>query len=133
MRLISLTKIAHDGPLTACFAAWRVEVSARGLLVVPQVFGRNIVLGDLVGMNLRDVGVGRAFHTADHFRLEGLPVLNQFLDALGISLGDVRQSLGVPGLAGGPRPYSLFSARNDAVGSDSFIVLFIHAALSGKY
>ena len=51
-------------------------------LIPPQVFGRHIVLGDLLGVNFSHVWVRRIFHSANGFGLKGLPLLEQFFDAL---------------------------------------------------
>ena len=69
-------------------------------LISFQVFGGNIVFSDLFCVNFGYVRVGCIFHTADRFGLKELSLFDQFLDALGACLGDVRQSLRVPGLAG---------------------------------
>ena len=65
-----------------------------------QVFGRHVVLGDLFCVDFGHVRVGCIFHAADGFRLIGLPLLDQFFNAGRACLGPVRQSLGVPRLAG---------------------------------
>jgi hypothetical protein len=45
-------------------------------LISPQVFGWHIVLWDLFRVNFSHVWVGCIFHAADHFGLEGLPLLD---------------------------------------------------------
>ncbi len=65
-----------------------------------QIFGRHIVLRHFSCVNFSHVRVGRIFHAFNHFSLEGLSLLDQFLDAFRVSLLDVRQSLRVPRLAG---------------------------------
>jgi hypothetical protein len=84
------------------------QEGARGL-ISPQVFGRHIVLWDLFRVNFSHVRVGCIFHAADYFGLERLPLLDQFFDALGVCLRDVRQSLSVPDwpAESGPSPFSL--------------------------
>ena len=71
----------------------------RGLISL-QIFRRHIAFGELPGVNFSHVRVGRIFYPADRFSLEGLPLFEQFCDALGACLGDIRQSLSVPGLPG---------------------------------
>ncbi len=58
------------------------------------------MLRHLSCVNFSDVRVGRVFHSASCFGLEGLSFLHQFLDAFGVCLGNIGQSLGVAGLAG---------------------------------
>ena len=53
-----------------------------GSLVSPEVFGGHITLRHLPRVDLMHVRVGRVFHTADHFRVEQLAFLGEFLDAL---------------------------------------------------
>jgi len=79
-------------------SSWRRR--ERGGLIFPQVFGRHIVLRELPGVNFSHVRVGCTFHSADRFGFKGLPLLEQFLDALRASLRDIRQPLSVPRLAG---------------------------------
>ena len=69
-------------------------------LISLQIFRRYIVLWDLFRVNFSYVRVGRVFHSADRFGLKGLPLLDQFFDALPACLRDIRQSLSVPRLAG---------------------------------
>ena len=67
-------------------------------LVYAQVFRRHIVLGDLFRVNFGNVRVGCIFYTSDCFGLEGLPLLEEFCNALRACLGEIRQSLSVSGL-----------------------------------
>jgi hypothetical protein len=60
------------------------------LLVSLYVFQRNIVLRHLPCMNFRHVRIGGIFHAADRFGLEGLPVFEQFQNALPTSLRSSR-------------------------------------------
>jgi hypothetical protein len=55
---------------------------ARRLLVSLQVFGGDIVLGDLPGVNFSYIRVRCIFHAGDRLGLEGLTLLYQFFDAL---------------------------------------------------
>ena len=71
----------------------------RGL-VFSQVFERHVVLQDLFCVHFFNVFAGCFFHAVDRFGLEGLPLLDQFFDALRARLGDVRQALSVAGLSG---------------------------------
>ena len=77
----------------------QIWLAAKSLISL-LVFGRHVVLRDLSGVNFSYVRVGRILHAADRFGLEGLPLLDQFLDARRAGLREVRESLGVPGLAG---------------------------------
>ena len=69
-------------------------------LIRVQVFGRHIVLGDLSRVNFSHVRVGCVLNTFDRLGLEGLPFFHEFFNALRACLRDIRQSLGVAGLAG---------------------------------
>jgi len=62
----------------------RQQAGARSQtnLISLQVFGRHIVLWDFSRVNFSYIRVGCIFHAADYFGLEGLPLLDQFLDAL---------------------------------------------------
>ena len=51
--------------------------------IIP-VFGRDIVLGNLVCCDFGLIGIRSAFHAVNHFGLETLPFLGQLFDALGI-------------------------------------------------
>jgi len=76
------------------------SVRHTALAIRVQVFGRHIVLRDLSGVYFSHVRVGCIFYAVDYFGLVGLTFLDQFFDALRASLGNARQSLSVPGLAG---------------------------------
>src|SRR6185369_10185751 len=90
---------ARTGPVAVC----RGPSSAPSGCVVVQVFLRDVVLGDLARADLALVGVGRVLDAADDPGLEGLPFLEQLLDALRpFDLG-TRKAHGVAGLSGGPR------------------------------
>ena len=78
----------------------RLKNSGGSGLISLQVFGRHVVLRDLFCVNFGHVRVGCIFHAADGFRLIGLPLLDQFFNACGACLRPVRQSLGIPRLAG---------------------------------
>ncbi len=80
-------------------ALWRGRDCQPKLLPV-QVFGGHIVLWDLFRAHFRHVRIGCIFNAFDRFGLEKLPLLDQFFDALGACLRDIRQPLSVSGLAG---------------------------------
>jgi hypothetical protein len=60
----------------------------------------HIVLGDLFRVNFGDIGVGCIFYTSDCFGLKGLPLLEEFRDALRACPGEIGQPLSVSGLTG---------------------------------
>jgi hypothetical protein len=97
-----------------------VRPSGALLLIFLLIFQRHIVFRDLSGVNFSHVRVGCIFHSGDHLCLEGLPLFDQFFDALRPCLSHVRQSLCVAGLSGGcgARPL-LSSGGGNCVGSDS--------------
>lgn len=74
-------------------------MDSRPSLIAPLVFGRHIILWNFSCVDFSHVRLGRIFDPVDRFGLKGLPLLDQFQDALRTRLGDVRQSLSVAGLA----------------------------------
>ncbi len=59
------------------------------LLLFVEVFGGDVVLGDLVGADWLFVGVVGVFDALDGFGLEGAPFLEEFVHAFGIGAFDV--------------------------------------------
>ena len=112
---------------TRCAAQGASSARLLSGLVCFEVFGRYVILWDLFRVYLGHVRVRGVFHTADQCGLEGLALLDEFFDALGACLGDVRKSLRIAGLAGGTRARAFFSGRNGTVRSHSFVGLFTHA------
>jgi len=76
-----------------------VRLRIRSLIPL-QVLRRHVVLGDLLGVHLRYIRVGRIFDSLKRVGLKELPLLDQFCDALRSGLRDIRQPLSVPRLAG---------------------------------
>lgn len=70
---------------------------AARLFVVLVFFG-DVVFGNFAGLHFGLVGIGRAFHGVNDFRLEILALGGEFLDALGIGGRGVAQILDVSGL-----------------------------------
>src|ERR1019366_6494753 len=105
---------------------WQTDRLPHQGLIRAEVFGRDVVLGNFSGVNFRHVRVGRIFDAGDGFGLEGLALLQQFLDALGACPCYVRESLRVAGLAGRTGTASLPGGRRYSVRSESFIVWFLH-------
>src|SRR6202008_2926300 len=106
--------------------------SAPSGYFVVQVFLRDVVLGDLARADLSLVGIGRVLDAADDPGLEGLPFLEQLLDALRpLDLG-ARKAHGVAGLAGGLRakPRRLLSLETDETRIRSRSLLLIRHGVS---
>jgi len=102
-----MTKCGHHKNLGGRIAkrgsdkSWTTEfLYSEWRLIVFQIFERYVILGDLSRVNFSHVRIWRVLHAADRFSLEGLALLEQFFDALRVCFRDIRQSLGVPGLAG---------------------------------
>ena len=75
---------------------WVFETSR---LILTEVFGRHIVLFNLLGVNFRHTCVRCILHATNHVGLEGLALVGKFFDALRVCLRDVRQPLIVARLA----------------------------------
>src|SRR5215471_2023614 len=79
----------------------RLAFTATPILIFVQVLLRDVVFGDLAGPDATLVGVGGVLDSADDAGLEGLPFLDQFLDALGVGHLVPGKPLDVAGLPGG--------------------------------
>lgn len=76
------------------------RVSGDVLVVVDQVLDRDIVLRNLPCGHLGSVRIRGVFNALDSIGFEGVSLLCQLLDALGIRLRGVRHLLDVAGLSG---------------------------------
>src|ERR1700760_2908538 len=77
------------------------RVSLRTVIILFDIFFWDIVFRHFFGYHFRFVGVWRIFHAAYYFRLERLPLFQQFLHAFGVRFRHARESLRIPRLASG--------------------------------
>jgi hypothetical protein len=104
----------------------------RLISIVLKIFGRHVVFAELSSVDLGHIRVGGIFDSADHFGLEELPFFEQFLDAFGVGLWGVRQSLRVSGLTARIRTHSLFFNRRDFVGLVCLLGCLAHGIIIAR-
>src|SRR5205807_10561544 len=69
--------------------AVRVAFDSGSVLVVIQVFERNIVFGHFARFDFRDIGRFGSFNALNHFGFEGIALVDQFLNALRIRVSNI--------------------------------------------